>query len=100
MNQFPFFITTEKKSMVKPRPFPIPLELLSAIKSKYNIESDDEANQIDTIRRFLDDMAGQTEVPKVNRQDFIIVRNNINVNISILRPPESKDKVLPVILFL
>ncbi|KAI8644978.1 alpha/beta hydrolase fold-domain-containing protein [Parasitella parasitica] len=42
----------------------------------------------------------QIEAAPVEKEDREIVYNNIQVNISILRPLGSRDKVLPVIMFL
>jgi hypothetical protein len=82
------------------RPFPTNPAFIAAIKSTFNIDSDQEASQVETIRRFSDEMASQVKVPKVDRQDLTIEQGDIKVNISILRPVGSKDEILPVLLYM
>jgi acetyl esterase len=86
--------------MTGSKPFPINPGFLAAIKSTLSIESDEDASQVTTIRKFLDEMACQVKVPKVDREDRIIEYGDIKVKISILRPVGSKDEVLPVVLFM
>lgn len=82
------------------KPFPLVPKITSIIKSIYDIESDEEACQPRIVRDFFDKAAEQIETAPVDKEDREITCNNIKVNISILRPPKSKDKVLPVIMFL
>ncbi|CEP14669.1 hypothetical protein [Parasitella parasitica] len=82
------------------KPFPLAPKITAVIKSVYNIESDQEACQPRIVRDFFDKAAEQIEAAPVEKEDREIVCNNIKVNISILRPLGSKDKVLPVVMFL
>lgn len=86
--------------MQKFKPFPLHPKMTALIKSQYNIQDNDEANQPYNVRKFFKEAAAIIEAPKVEKEDREIVYNNIKVSISILRPIGSKDKVLPVILFL
>ncbi|GAN02440.1 esterase [Mucor ambiguus] len=82
------------------KPFPLAPKAAEIIKSVYNIESDEEACQPRIVRDFFDKATEQIETSPVEKEDREITHNNIKVNISILRPVGSKDKVLPVIMFL
>lgn len=86
--------------MVKYDPMPMQPKVIEAIKSAYDITDDEEAAQPRLVREFFHALSANIEVAKVDKQDIDIEMNNIKVNISILRPADSKDKVLPTILFL
>lgn len=86
--------------MVKYDPMPMQPKVIEAIKSTYDITDDEEAAQPRLVREFFHAVSANIEVAKVDKQDIDIEMNNIKVNISILRPVNSKDKVLPIILFL
>ncbi|KAI7900952.1 alpha/beta hydrolase fold-domain-containing protein [Cokeromyces recurvatus] len=89
--------------MPKYKPYPIPLAIISQIKSVYNIDSDEEACQPAIIREFYDTLyANQLEgIKEVKKEDREITFNGIKVNISILRPSNTPlNEVLPVMLFL
>jgi HSP20 family molecular chaperone IbpA len=86
---------------VEYEPFPLSAEMLKTFKMIGNIPTDEEATRPSVVRKFFDDIAASTmPVPEVEKQDLDIEMNNIKVNISILRPVGTKDKVLPTILFL
>jgi hypothetical protein len=86
--------------MTKYKPFPLTPKIISLLKSVSGIQDDDEACQPAVVREFFDEAAAQFDAAEVEREDREIIYNHIKVNISILRPPGSKDKVLPVIMFL
>lgn len=86
--------------MTKYEPMPMQPKVIEAIKSAYNITSDEEAGQPHLVREFFHAVSANIEVAKVEKQDIDIEMNNVKVNISILRPVDSKDKVLPTIVYL
>ncbi|GAA5815939.1 hypothetical protein MFLAVUS_009458 [Mucor flavus] len=82
------------------KPVPTAPRFLEAIKDIYGLTTDEEAGQPKYVREFTDQASAMVESSAVEKQDLEIVFNNIKVNISILRPVGSKDKVLPVIMYL
>lgn len=87
--------------MVTYKPVPTAPRILEMIKEVYGLDSVEEAGQPKYIREFSDQaLAAMIETAAVEKQDLEIEFNSIKVNISILRPPGSKDKILPVIMFL
>jgi acetyl esterase len=96
----PFFFFFSSLQMTKYKPFPLSPKIIPLLKSISGIEDDDEACQPAVVRKFFDQAAAQFDAAEVERQDREILYNHIKVNISILRPSGSKNKVLPVIMFL
>lgn len=86
--------------MTKYKAFPIGPKLIPLLKSVSGIEDVEEACQPAVVREFFDQAATQIDAAEVERQDREIIHNDVKVRISILRPPGSKENVLPVIMFL
>lgn len=84
----------------KYEPFPLVDKVVDIIKGMYDIPNTEDACQPNIVRDFFDKVAAMVEVAEVEKEDREIEFNKIKVNISILRPVGSKDKVLPVVMYL
>jgi hypothetical protein len=81
------------------KPFPVADKIADLLVDLTNLPRE-EACQPCNVRHFFNDAASQIEKAPVEREDRKIQFDNIEVEISILRPIGSKGKKLPVILFL
>lgn len=82
------------------KPFPLVPHMLQLLKETYELKTDEEAGQPAIFRDFVDKSSAMIEVAAVEKQDLEIEWNQIKLSISVLRPVGSKQKVLPIILFL
>jgi hypothetical protein len=60
----------------------------------------EEACQLEVHRQFFEAIMITPDDNEIEKEDKTIEVGGIKVDISIVRPPGQKDKVLPVILFL
>jgi acetyl esterase len=84
----------------KYEPFPLNEKVVDIIKGMYEIPTTEDACQPHIVRDFFDKAAAMIKTAEVEKEDREIEFNHIKVNISILRPHGSKDKVLPVVIYL
>lgn len=89
----------ERKKMTK---FPlVPLsEALKTLAAEVLNVTPEEACQLEVFRQFFEAVMIAPDDDEVEKEDKTIEVGGIKVDISIVRPPGQKDKVLPVILFL
>ncbi|KAI8376647.1 hypothetical protein EDC96DRAFT_281277 [Choanephora cucurbitarum] len=80
--------------------YPTPPGAIPNIKRALNLQTDEEAYDLQNIRKYYDLSIINLPAPEVNKQDKEITSNGYTVKISILRPVDSEDTVLPVILYL
>lgn len=86
--------------MTNYKPFPLAPKIVDIIKDIYDLKSEKEACQPAIVRDFFDKASAVVEAAPVEKQDLEIEFDHVKVHISILRPLGSKDKVLPVIMYL
>lgn len=84
--------------MSKYPPIPLNLPTIELIKQILDVSAE-EACTHESVRRFMSATAMPID-DTVQKEDRTIEIDNIKVDISIVRPLEYKNKVLPVILLL
>lgn len=82
------------------KPYPLTPDIVSVLKDTYQLATDEEVSQPAIFRDFVDKSCASIDASPVDKQDLEIEFNHIKVNISILRPVGSEQKIIPVILYL
>ncbi len=82
------------------KPFPLEPKYATKIKSIFDLATDSEATNPIILRSIADTLLTPTETTEVERDDRKIEFNGVKVNITVLRPLGSKDKELPVVLYM